>query len=321
MASTSSRMLALLSLLQSQRFWSGRQLQERLEVSPRTLRRDIERLRDLGYSVESIRGSTGGYRLASGETLPPLLMDSDDATVISIGLRLVSASAIEGARETSERTLGKLFPLLPERVRQRVKSLAAVTATLPRPVPRVNAETLTTLAAACRAAEYVRFEYEAHGGDVSSRYVEPYRIVTFEPRWYLLAWDMGRDAWRTFRVDRITHPSVSGARFRPRSLPAEDVAAWVSQKLIARQARYKVEVLVEAPAHLVAAQVGEWGTVEALGPEESRLIMQVDDLIWPIMILADLRADFQVVEPSELVKGMHAVGQRLISARLSRSGT
>lgn len=218
MASTSSRMLALLSLLQSQRFWSGRQLQERLEVSPRTLRRDIERLRDLGYSVESIRGSTGGYRLAFGETLPPLLVDSDDATVISIGLRLVSASAIEGARETSERTL------------------------------------------------------------------------------------------------------VSGARFRPRSLPAEDVAAWVSQKLIARQARYKVEVLVEAPAYLVAAQVGEWGTVEALGPEESRLIMQVDDLIWPIMILADLRADFQVVEPFELVKEMHAVGQRLISARLSRSG-
>lgn len=211
-------MLALLSLLQSQRFWSGRQLQERLEVSPRTLRRDIERLRDLGYSVESIRGSTGGYRLAFGETLPPLLVDSDDATVISIGLRLVSASAIEGARETSERTL------------------------------------------------------------------------------------------------------VSGARFRPRSLPAEDVAAWVSQKLIARQARYKVEVLVEAPAYLVAAQVGEWGTVEALGPEESRLIMQVDDLIWPIMILADLRADFQVVEPFELVKEMHAVGQRLISARLSRSG-
>jgi len=187
-------------------------------VSPRTLRRDIERLRDLGYSVESIRGSTGGYRLAFGETLPPLLVDSDDATVISIGLRLVSASAIEGARETSERTL------------------------------------------------------------------------------------------------------VSGARFRPRSLPAEDVAAWVSQKLIARQARYKVEVLVEAPAYLVAAQVGEWGTVEALGPEESRLIMQVDDLIWPIMILADLRADFQVVEPFELVKEMHAVGQRLISARLSRSG-
>src|SRR5690625_7085 len=218
MASTSSRMLALLSLLQSQRFWSGRQLQERLEVSPRTLRRDIERLRELGYSVESIRGSTGGYRLAFGEALPPLLVDSDDATVISIGLRLVSASAIEGARETSERTL------------------------------------------------------------------------------------------------------VSGARFRPRSLPAEDVAAWVSQKLIARQARYKVEVLVQAPAYLVAAQVGEWGTVEALGPEESRLIMQVDDLIWPIMILADLRADFQVVEPFELVKEMHAVGQRLISARLSRSG-
>src|SRR5690625_3150381 len=194
MASTSSRMLTLLSLLQSQRFWSGHKLQERLEVSPRTLRRDIERLRDLGYTVESTRGAGGGYRLTSGETVPPLLIDTDDATVIAIGLRLVSASAIEGARETSERTLAKLFPLLPEHVRKRVRSVTAVTATVPGPAPRVNADTLTTLAAASRAAEYVRFEYEAHDGVVTSRYVEPYRLVTLEPRWYLLAWDMRRDA-------------------------------------------------------------------------------------------------------------------------------
>ena len=245
---TSSRLLTLLSLLQGRRDWPGGELADRLEVSGRTVRRDIDRLRELGYPVESLTGPTGGYRLAAGTALPPLLLDDEEAIAIAVGLRTAARTSVTGIEETSVRALVKLEQVLPSHLRRRVQALSSATMTLERGGgPTADPQVLTLIAAACRDHERVRFGYQAREGERTRREVEPHSLVNVGRRWYLVAWDCGRDDWRTFRVDRIARPAP-GARFRPRELPAKDGAAYVAQSLSARPNRYEARLTLHASA-------------------------------------------------------------------------
>src|SRR5215213_7208651 len=202
-ATTSSRLLTLLSLLQGRRDWPGGELAERLEVSGRTVRRDVERLRGLGYPVESLTGPAGGYRLRAGAAMPPLLLDDDEAIAIAVGLRTAARASVTGIEETAVRALVKLEQVLPSHLRRRVRALQAATTTVPTGGPTVDPQCLTVLAAACRDHERVRFAYSGRDGAESRREVEPHSLVNVGRRWYLVAWDRRREDWRTFRVDRI----------------------------------------------------------------------------------------------------------------------
>src|SRR5215212_10874583 len=228
---TSSRLLTLLSLLQARRDWPGTELAERLEVSPRTIRRDIERLRDLGYPVESMTGPAGGYQLRAGTAMPPLLLDDDEAIAIAVGLRTAAGTSVAGIEETAVRALVKLEQVLPANLRRRVAALGSATFTLPGGGPTVDPQHLTVIAAACRDSECLRFGYRSRDGADSRREVEPHSVVNHGRRWYLVAWDRRRDDWRTFRIDRLAKPTSAGVRFRPRRLPAKDAAAYVEQSI------------------------------------------------------------------------------------------
>jgi predicted DNA-binding transcriptional regulator YafY len=203
---TSARLLELLSLLQSRREWSSAELAERLEVGARTVRRDVERLRRLGYPISARRGVAGGYRLAAGASLPPLLLDGEEAVAVAVGLRVAASSGVAGIEETSVRALAKLEQLLSSALRRRVSALGAATVAYPRLGPAVDPETLAAIASAARDGERVRFAYRSHEGQRSRREVEPHRLVHTGRRWYLVAWDPAREDWRTFRVDRIEPP-------------------------------------------------------------------------------------------------------------------
>ncbi|MBR8745229.1 YafY family protein, partial [Nocardiopsis sp. MG754419] len=203
MKSTSARLLHLLSLLQTRKDWPGNDLAERLAVSPRTVRRDVERLRELGYPIHATMGTGGGYQLGAGASLPPLLLDDDEAVAVALGLRTVAQGGVTGIEETSVRALAKLLQVLPSRLRRRVDALGTFTVPMPSDGPTVDAQTLALIAAACRDSELLRFDYESHEGVPSRRVVEPHRLVSHGRRWYLVAWDTGREDWRTFRVDRL----------------------------------------------------------------------------------------------------------------------
>ncbi|HEU4538152.1 MAG TPA: YafY family protein, partial [Polyangiaceae bacterium] len=231
MLQTSARLLRLLSLLQSRRHWSGAELAERLAVTERTVRRDVERLRSLGYPVPSTSGVAGGYKLGAGASLPPLSLDEDEALAVAVGLRTAAGGTVAGLEEVSLRALVKLEQVLPARLRRRVNALHASIVPLYAAGPRVDAGVLATLAAACRDAERVAFGYADREGAASERSVEPHGLVHTGGRWYLAAWDADREAWRTFRVDRIKHCAPTGARFAPREPPEGSVAAFVSRSV------------------------------------------------------------------------------------------
>jgi predicted DNA-binding transcriptional regulator YafY len=310
MANTSARMLRLLSLLQTHRFWPGPELAERLEVSERTLRRDIDRLRELGYPVDASRGVAGGYQLQSGAAMPPLLLDDDEAVAIAVGLRTAATTALDGIEETSVQALTKVIQVMPPRLRRRVDALRSYTvAAAPGRGPTVEAATLTTIAQACRDDERLRFSYTRRDGEQAVRLVEPHRLVSLGRRWYLVAWDLERHDWRTFRVDRLTDPATTGARFRQRELPGGDAAAFVRSQLASVPTRYEVVVRVAAPAADVARVVAQWGTVEPAGEQASTLRMSVDELEWPAMVLSAVGAEFQVIEPAELREHLRSVGE------------
>src|SRR5688572_6529441 len=298
MAGSSARMLQLLSLLQTHRYWSGGELANRLEVSPRTLRRDVERLRELGYPVDAVRGTAGGYQLQAGAALPPLLLDDEEAVAIAVGLRAAAGGMVDGIEETSVRALSKIVQVMPPRLRRRVDALQSYT--VPAAFgggPTIDASVLSTLAMACRDDERVRFDYTPRDGETMTRTVEPHRLVSLGRRWYLVGWDLTRHDWRSFRVDRLSRPATTGARFRQRELPGGDAAAFVQQGIATTHQRHPVAVLIEAPASEVKAAVGTWGDVEEVSPRTARLRMEVDDLGWPMMVLAAVGADFTVEEP------------------------
>ncbi|MDX5574184.1 YafY family protein, partial [Streptomyces sp. ID01-9D] len=215
MLETSARLLRLLSLLQAHRDWSGADLADRLGVTPRTVRRDVDKLRELGYPVNASRGTGGGYQLGAGAELPPLLLDDEEAVAVAVGLRTAAGHGIEGIGESSVRALAKLEQVLPNRLRRRVGALGAFTVPMLHgpEASAVDPGVLTELAGACRDAERLRFAYRTHDGEDSRRTVEPHRLVCTERRWYLVAWDLERADWRTFRVDRITPTPPHGPRF------------------------------------------------------------------------------------------------------------
>src|SRR3954467_15541618 len=249
MIETSSRLLQLLSLLQARRDWPGGELASRLEVSGRTIRRDVERLRQLGYPVESLSGPTGGYRLRAGSAMPPLLLDDDEAIAIAVGLRTAAGASVTGIEETAVRALVKLEEVLPSHPRRRVQALQRATTTLSfGGGPQVDPQSLTILAAACRDNERVRFAYTARDRADSRRDVEPHALVNAGRRWYLVAWDRGRDAWRTFRVDRIANPAAAGARSQARTVPRRDPAAFLARSLESAPRGYEARVTLHAPA-------------------------------------------------------------------------
>ena len=314
MANTSARMLQLLSLLQSHRFWTGSELARRLEVSERTLRRDIDRLRELGYPVDASRGVAGGYQLRSGAAMPPLLLDDEEAVAIAVGLRTAAVGAVEGIEDTSVRALTKVVQVMPPRLRRRVTALQSYT--VPAGVgggPTVDAVALTVIAQACRDDERLRFAYRARDGEESRRVVEPHRLVSLGRRWYLVAWDTERHDWRTFRIDRLDDPQPTGTRFRQRELPAADAATFVRAQLAAMPQRHRVVVDVQAPSTEVARVVERWGQVEAAGEQRTRLTMQVDELEWLTLLLAAIGRPFTVIEPDALRVQLRAAGELFVA--------
>jgi predicted DNA-binding transcriptional regulator YafY len=302
MSSTSSRTLRLLSLFQAQRYWSGAELAERLGISQRTLRRDVDRLRELGYPVEAHRGIDGGYQLAAGAALPPLAVDDDEAVAVAIGLRAAAQGSVAGIEESAIRALTKIVEVMPPRLRRRVDTLSAVTVPGAWGTgPSVDAGLLTAIAQACRAEERTRFSYTAQNGEVTDRHVEPHRLVSLGQRWYLVAYDLTRNDWRSFRLDRVRGPRGTGARFRPRTLPARDAAAFVRDGIEKAPAAHTIEAVIHAPAPAVRAALGQWGAIEEIDEERCRLRMTADSLNWPAMALGSVGAEFEVVGPPELV--------------------
>src|SRR5436190_21904898 len=265
MSQTSSRLLQLLSLLQGRRDWPGGELADRLQVSGRTVRRDIERLRALGYPVESRTGPAGAYRLRAGSALPPLLLDDEEAIAIAVGLRTAARASVTGIEETAVRALVKLEQVLPAHLRRRVGALGAATFTLPVAGPTVDPQHLTVIAAACRDSECLRFGYRSRDGTESRREVEPHSLVNHGRRWYLAAWDRGRDDWRTFRIDRLTNPASTGLRFAPRRLPAKDAAAYIEQSISGAPNRFEALVTLHAAAEEITSRVpAHWGAIEPI---------------------------------------------------------
>lgn len=311
MIQTSARLLRLLSLLQTRRDWSGADLADRLEVDVRTVRRDVDKLRQLGYPIHASTGVSGGYRLGAGAALPPLLLDDDEAVAVAVGLRTAAGGTVAGIEETSVRALAKLEQVLPARLRHRVNALQSVTVPLASGGPTVDPGTLTTVAAACRGHERLRFDYQDHDGTESLRAVEPHRLVHTGRRWYLLAWDLDRADWRTFRVDRLAPRTPTGPRFTPREPPAADLAAYTSYAISTGVYRYRATVTVYAPAEAVAERVPPTtGVVEAVDAASCTLYVGANDLDGMAWHLGLLGFDFRVHEPPELVDRLRGVRDR-----------
>ncbi|MGW3815245.1 helix-turn-helix transcriptional regulator [Streptomyces sp. NPDC005046] len=316
---TPARLLQLLSLLQTPREWPGGELSERLGVSRRTVRRDIDRLRELGYPVQATKGADGGYRLVAGKAMPPLVLDDEEAVAIAVGLRAGAGHAVAGVDEASVRALAKLEQVLPARLRHRVSTLQAATTPLTSgDGASIAPETLTVMASSVAGQERLRFAYRSGDGTPSRRLTEPYRLVSTGLRWYLVAYDLDREDWRTFRVDRVTEPFATGARFAPRELPAGNAAEYLRQSMYRRQETYAFEVTYAAPADFVAARVPAWiGSPEPIDEHSCRLRASASDsLEWLAARIAMVDCEFTVQEPRELADHIRELG-----ARLSRAGS
>jgi predicted DNA-binding transcriptional regulator YafY len=317
MLETSARLLRLLSLLQTHPTWSGPELAGRLGVSTRTIRTDVERLRELGYPVHATPGVAGGYRLGAGAKMPPLLLDDEEAVAVAVGLRAAAGGSIEGIEETSLRALAKLEQVLPSRLRRRVGAMheATLAVNLFGDGPVVDPETLTTIAAAVRDRERLRFGYRAKGAEPSRRQVEPERMVSVGRRWYLVGWDADRDDWRTFRVDRISEPTGTGVRFTSRELPAEDAAAYLRQVLAAMQPRHQAVITLYIPLATAADRVpAALGDLEPVDDQSCLLRTTPGGLQWLGTRIAGFDFDYEVHSPPELVEHL-----RVVAARLARA--
>lgn len=310
-------MLELLALLQARHHWRGDDLADRLGISDRTLRRDVERLRGLGYPVEATRGLDGGYQLGRGGRLPPLLLSAEEAVAAAIGLRGAAGQPIAGIAENAIGALLKITQILPPRQRREAEAVAVAINGPGEDVDDVALDTLTVIARSSRDSEGLRFGYRTHSGTASQRHVQPHHLVPLARRWYLVAWDVDRTDWRTFRLDRITQPRATGRRFDPRVLPAPDPATYVRRSIAAIPMPHHVDVIVEAPLHTVRDVLGRWGTVSAHGPGTSRIEMDVDALSWPVMFLAALNVRVHHAEPVELRDLLHQLADHFGAARPS----
>jgi predicted DNA-binding transcriptional regulator YafY len=311
MLTTSARMLQILSLLQSRPFWAGGELADRLGVSTRTIRNDVERLRALDYPVESTPGVAGGYRLGAGAALPPLILDDDEAIAVALGLNAAADGSVLGSEEASLRALAKLDQVLPSRLRHRIATLHSAVVTVPRHGPAIDPAVLLTLATACRATERLRFDYETHSGTASRRTVEPARLALRAGRWYLLAFDLERDDWRTFRVDRISPRLPTGPRFRPRPLPAEGAVDHVDRGVAAAPWGFRARIVILAPAAVVAARLPRSaGEVTPIDNATCALETGSDDPAALLRYLSMLDLDFSVADSPELVTEARRLAER-----------
>jgi predicted DNA-binding transcriptional regulator YafY len=305
------RLLRLLSLLQSRRDWTAAQLAERLEVTTRTIRKDVDRLRGLGYPVDARPGVAGGYRLGAGGSLPPLLLDDDEAVAVAVGLRAAAGGSITGIAETSVRALAKVQQLLPPRLRRRVQAFQTYALPTAPSGPTIDPALLTAIAGACRDHERLRFDYSSHDGAASRRDVEPYRLVHHGRRWYLFAWDTGRSDWRTFRADRVTLRTPGGPRFTPRPLPPdEDISAAVSRGVTTATWRYRARVIVHAPASHVRERLPVPADIRPLGPDRCEFTPGSDHPQMLALYLGMLDADFTVADGPELADALARLAAR-----------
>ncbi|MEC3976805.1 helix-turn-helix transcriptional regulator [Amycolatopsis sp. H20-H5] len=322
MPKTSARLLSLLSLLQARRDWPGALLADRLDISPRTVRRDVDRLRELGYPVLAFKGPEGGYRLDAGTQLPPLLFDDEQAVALAVALQ-IATTAGAGIEEAAVRALHTVRQVMPARLRHRIDAIGVTAVERPtlRPVPKVDSSVLMALGAAVHAREVLRFDYSsaAPAGSAPSppRRVEPHHVVTWGGRWYLVAWDLEREDWRTFRADRIAPRTPTGPRFAPRELPGGDVATFVAGRFWSSDASgewpCRGEVILDLPAAAVSPYTSD-GLVEELGPDRCRLIL--GSWSWPGLAatLGRFDADIEVVGPAELKDAFARLARRYANA-------
>ncbi|MFD0202943.1 MULTISPECIES: helix-turn-helix transcriptional regulator [Saccharothrix] len=315
MLETSARLLKLLSLLQVRRDWTGSDLARRLGVDVRTVRRDVDKLRNLGYPVNASPGVSGGYQLGAGAELPPLLLDDDEAVAVAVGLRTAANGSVVGIEETSVRALAKLEQVLPSRLRRRVNALQAHTVALPTTRgTQVDAGTLTAIAGACRDHQRLRFGYAGRDGG-TKRHVEPLGLAHTGRRWYLVAWDVDKADWRTFRVDRIEEEPTLGARFTPREPPADDLASYVSRQLSVAPYPHEVRLIMHAPHDVIAARTSAGSAhLERIDDDRTRLTVGVPVLDEVGLWVAMIGVDFEVEGPEELKHHLRATAERLLRA-------
>ncbi len=320
MLETSARLLELLSLLQVKRDWTSSELAGRLGVSTRTVRADVGRLRSLGYPVDARPGVAGGYRLAAGTAMPPLLLDDDEAVAVAVGLGAVATRRL-GVEETSLTALAKLEQVLPARLRRRVEAVREATSVVAGAEPPLDLSVLGAVAAAIRGHERLRFGYAKPGGSQGARHTEPQRLVCWGPLWYLLAWDLDRADWRVFRVDRMVPHPPTGARFRPRVIPADSVVEFVVRRVSKATWNYRARVLVHAPAATVVARIPVPVDVEVVDESTCRLELGSDDPDRLALWMTQLDVDLEVIDGDELAAAFDRLATRLRRAAGGASTT
>jgi predicted DNA-binding transcriptional regulator YafY len=310
---SAERLLKLLGLLEGRLDWTAEELARRLEVTPRTIRRDVTRLRDLGYPVEAVAGPGGGYRLGTGGKLPPLLLDDDEAVAVALGLRLAATSIVGGLEESSLSALSKLEHVLPGRLRDRLEDISEAMVSVPGArAAQIDPKALAVTSAATRGRQRVRFAYVDGQGRPSERHVEPLRLVHTGRRWYLAAFDMDRDDWRTFRLDRISKARPTGMRATRRKSPdpVELVTRGIAVEVWAHRAVVVLDTPLERAARSIPSTVG---TLESIDAGRCRLTIGADDLDWLARFLLNLPFGSEVLEPEGLRSLLATIGQRLVA--------
>jgi predicted DNA-binding transcriptional regulator YafY len=315
--STSTRTLALLGLLQSRRHWSGADLARRLDVSERTVRRDVLGLQEIGYPIVTTRGTGGGYQLSAGACLPPLVLGEEEAAATVLGLKEIATGVHPASAEAAMSAMAKIVQVLPTRIRRRIDSLRTVATHAGDGYHRAGIDdvtALTTIALACRDADTVSFSYRGSDAATSHRNVQPHQVVNVESRLYLVAWDLDRTDWRTFRIDRIARPCRTGARFAPRRLPGGDPVEYVRDRIGSMPSRYRVHATVQASAERVRAEIVHYGTVAAIDPGSCEVHIAAESLDWATFCLVSIGAPFIVHGPPEVIDLMKDWASRLLTA-------
>ncbi|CAN7363032.1 YafY family protein [Pseudoxanthomonas sp. LjRoot168] len=310
MLSTSNRLLRLLSLMQSRRHWTGAELSQRLEIDRRTLRRDVERLRELGYPIDASPGLGGGYRLGAGSAMPPVLLEDDEAVAVAVALRTAAAS-VGRMEDTALRLLSKLDQWLPARLRKRASALYSVTLSLAGGLPTSDVDLLLRIAGACRDGFRLRMHYRDRSQRATERLIEPLRLVHTGSRWYLVAWDLKREDWRTFRVDRVEALHDTGTQFPPRAFPG-DVADYVAKSITQPFTRFQVRLRLPGSIEEQAARVPPWcGILEAGDADHCMLELGAESVDALLALMALIGPDFEIVDDRGLLPDLRAASARL----------